>query len=40
MSDASSQVLGGRYEIRYRVGSSAATEVSLARDRELDRGGL
>ena len=37
MSDASSQVLGGRYEIRYRVGSSAATEVSLARDRELDR---
>ena len=35
MSDASPRVLAGRYEIRYRIGASAGTEVYLARDTEL-----
>ena len=37
MTDSTPRMLAGRYEIRYRVGASAATEVFLARDRELDR---
>ncbi len=37
MTDSTPQLLAGRYELRYRVGASAATEVFLARDRELDR---
>src|SRR6476646_5288099 len=36
MADVS-QVLGGRYELRSRVGASAGTEVYLAHDRELGR---
>src|SRR3954470_23580608 len=37
MSDSSPRILAGRYEVRNHVGASAATEVDLARDRELDR---
>ena len=37
MTDSTPRMLAGRYEIRYRIGASAATEVFLARDRELDR---
>ncbi len=37
MTDSTPRMLAGRYEIRYRIGTSAATEVFLARDRELDR---
>jgi serine/threonine-protein kinase len=37
MSDATSPPLGGRYELRRRLGASRAAEVVLAHDRQLDR---
>src|SRR4051812_32749676 len=37
MPESSPRVVAGRYEVRSRVGASAATEVYLCHDRELGR---